>query len=145
MQKRMPICLFVMISLLSCSRQDIVKPQSFLNLKIEGLDDPIQWETLTAEWVDSLGYAELNATSYAFDRCTISLKNISGTGVFNVVSIAQFFYTDGIDFIPYNISGTLTITEVNQKGIRGCFSLLLESDYNGFTQKKISGDFGIIN
>lgn len=145
MQMRILTVLFASISLLSCNKQDIAKPQSFLNLKIEGADDAIRWETVTSKWVDSLGYAELNATSYSFDRCTISLRNITDTGAVNAVSIAQFYYTDGIDFMPNNISGTLIITEVNQNGIKGTFSLFLETGFNGSSRKKIYGDFCIIN
>jgi len=57
----------------------------------------------------------------------------------------KFYYTDGFDFKPYSISGSLTITQANDKEIRATFSLYTESNFNGFSGRRIAGDFCIIN
>jgi hypothetical protein len=142
---RIAIALFIVSSLLGCSKESIVKPYSFLNLRVEGQEEDIKWETITSNWIDTLGKADVEATSYYFERCTIHLNNITSVGSINALTLMQFYYTDGLDFKPYSISGTLTITQANDKAIRGTFSLYMESNFNGFLGRKITGDFGVIN
>lgn len=65
---RIAIGLFVVRSFLSCSKEAITKPYGFLNLRVEGQEEDIKWETVTALWIDSSGNADIEATSYYFDR-----------------------------------------------------------------------------
>ncbi len=142
---RIAIGLFVVCSFLSCSKEAIIKPYGFLNLRVEGQEDDIRWETINSKWIDSSGNADIEATSYYFDRCTIKLRNISNTGAISPLTLVQFYYTDGLDFKPYSISGSLIITQANDKAIKGIFTLYLESNFNGFQGKRVCGDFGIVN
>lgn len=64
---------------------------------------------------------------------TIHLNNITNVGSINPLTLMQFYYTDGLDFKPYSIFGTLTITQANDKAITGKFSLYMESNFNGFS------------
>ncbi|ODT52297.1 MAG: hypothetical protein ABS68_09310 [Niastella sp. SCN 39-18] len=137
--------MFLICNLLGCSKENITKPYGFLNLRIEGQEEDIKWETVIAKWIDTLGNADLEATSYYFDRCNIHLKNITGLGNVNPLTLMQFYYTDGLDFQPYAISGTLSITEISDKAIRGTFNLYLDNNFNGASGRRITGDFGIIN
>ena len=142
---RIAIGLLLISNFSSCSKERITKPYGFLILRIENAEEDIKWETVTGTWLDSTGNADLEATSYFFDRCNIHLKNINSLGNINPLTLMQFYYTDGIDFQPYAISGVLTITEADDKAIRGKFNLYLDNNYNGVSGRRITGDFGIIN
>jgi hypothetical protein len=142
---KIAIGLLLISNFLSCSKESITKPYGFLNLLVENQEEDIKWETITGTWIDSLGNADLEATSYYFDRCTIRLRNITALGNVNPLTLMQFYYTDGIDFKPNTISGVLTITEVSDKAIRGTFNLYFDNNYNGVSGRRITGDFGIIN
>lgn len=89
---RTVIALLIVSSLLGCSKESIVKPYSFLNLRVEGQEEDIKWETITGSWTDTLGTANIEATSYYFDRCTIKLKSITSTGTINPLTLMQFYY-----------------------------------------------------
>ena len=108
-----------------------------------GQENAVQWETVTTTWDQNTGKAELHANSYAFDQCVISLNNVVQPCTIGIDSIARFYYTDGVDFIPYTASGTLIIKEINAGGITGTFSITLESNHNSYLREEISGDFGI--
>jgi hypothetical protein len=145
MVKRIAIGLLVAISFISCSKEHITRPYGYLNLRVEGQEEDIKWETITSKWIDSLGNADIEATSYYFDRFAIHLQNIKSTGVVNPLTLMHFYYTDGVDFIPSALSGTLQITEANDKAVRGTFAVYFENNYNGVSGKRITGNFGIIN
>lgn len=138
------IGLCVLCGLLYCNKEDPGRPDSFLNLKVEGQEGNIVWKTVTGEWNNSLGQADLEATSHYFDRCTIQLENMTGTGTVSPLT-KNFYYTDGIDFRPYAISGTIRITEAGNKAFKGTFDIRLENNYNGVAGKQVTGDFGVIN
>jgi hypothetical protein len=142
---RIAIGLFLFSSYISCSKEGITKPYGFLNLRVEGYEEDIKWESISAKWIDTLGRADLEATSYYFDRCQIRLTNITAVGNINPLTLMRFYYTDGLDFQPNSISGTLTITEASDKAIRGTFNLYLDNNFNGVSGRRIIGDFGIIN
>ena len=74
------IGLLLFCNFLSCSKESITRPYSFLNLRIEGYEEDVKWETVRGTWIDSLGNANLEATSYYFDRCKIHLENITSLG-----------------------------------------------------------------
>ena len=126
---RIAIGLFLISNFLSCSKESITKPYGFLNLRVEGQEEDLKWETITATWIDTLGNADMEAASYYFDKCTIRLKNITNPRTINQLTLMQFYYTDGIDFKPYSISGTLTITHANDKAIKGTFLVYLEKQF----------------
>ncbi|HNP23946.1 MAG TPA: hypothetical protein PKM63_12455 [Panacibacter sp.] len=134
---------FILISLLSCNKDNTLKPGGFLHLQVAGQENAVQWETVTTTWDQNTGKAELHANSYAFDQCVISLNNVVQPCTIGIDSIARFYYTDGVDFIPYTASGTLIIKEINAGGITGTFSITLESNHNSYLREEISGDFGI--
>lgn len=142
---RIAIGLLLFCNFISCSKESITKPYGFLNLRVQGQEEDIKWESIKSVWIDSLGTAELEASSYYFDRCKIHLEGITGFGNVSTLTLMQFYYTDGIDFQPHAISGTLTITETSDKAIRGTFNLYLDNNYNGVSGKRITDDFGIIN
>lgn len=142
---RIAIGLLLIINFLGCSKEGITKPYGFLNLQVQGQDENIRWETIKGIWIDSLGNADLEATSYYFDRCKIHFEGITAIGTISPLTLMKFYYTDGIDFQPYANSGTLTVTEASDKAIRGTFNLYLDNSYNGVSGKRITGDFGIVN
>lgn len=136
---------FLFVIVISCKKEVNKKPESFLVLGLQGQEEDIRWEAITSNWNDSLGIAEMEATSYYFDRCIIHFKNISGAGEIKPVTVAQFYYTDGLDFVPYTVSGALTITQANRKEIRGTLKLYFENKNNSVSGNIITGRFGIIN
>lgn len=142
---RIAIGLLLFCNFLSCSKESITKPYGFLNLRVENQEEDIKWETITSSWIDSLGNVDLEGNNYYFDRCKIHLKGIKNLGIVSPLTLMQFYYTDGIDFQPYSISGVVTITEASDKAIRGTFNLYLDNNYNGITGRRITGDFGVIN
>lgn len=144
---RIAIGLLLISNFLSCSKESvsITKAYGFLNLRVENYEEDIKWETVSGTWIDSLGNADLEATAYYFDRCDIHLRNVTGLGNVNPLTLMQFYYTDGVDFRPNAISGVATITEANDKAIRGTFKLYLDNNYNGVSGRRITGDFGVIN
>lgn len=139
------IGLFLIGNFSGGSKENVTRPYGFLNLRVEGYDEDIKWESVSGVWIDSLGKLDMEATSYFFDRCTIHLENVRNTGNVNPLTLTKFYYTDGIDFKPYSISGSLTIKEASDKAIRGTFNLYFDNNYNGVSGKRISGDFGVIN
>ena len=52
---RIAIGLFVICHLLNCSKEGVTKSCGFLNLRVEGEEEDIRWESITSEWIDSLG------------------------------------------------------------------------------------------
>jgi hypothetical protein len=142
---RIAIGLLLISNFLSCSKENITKPYGFLNFRVEGQEEDIKWESIKGVWIDSLGNADLDPSSYYFDRCKIHLEGITGIGNISLLTLTQFYYTDGIDFQPYAISGTLTITEASDKAIKGTFNLYLDNNYNGVSGRRITGYFGVIN
>ena len=134
------------VPVIACKKEVNTKPESFLVLRLQEQEEDIRWETLSSCWNDSLGNADIEASSsYDFNRCSIHLKNIFGPVEISPVMLTQFYYTDGIDFMPYAVSGTLTITRANNKEIEGTFTLHFENNYNGVSGNNITGRFGIIN
>lgn len=143
---RIAIGLLLISSFLSCSKGSvgITKAYGYLNLRVENAEEDIKWETVSGTWIDSLGNADLEAAAYYFDRCNIHLRNITGLGNVNPLTLMQFYYTDGVDFQPNTISGIVTITEASDKAIRGTFKLYLDNNYNGVSGRRITGVFGVI-
>lgn len=139
------IGLLVVGSFLGCRKEYNPKPYGYLHLRVGGQEEDVKWETLSAEWADSLGKAELKASSYYFDHCTIRLKNITRPGVVNPLTILQFYYSDGLDFWPSGVRGTLIVTEASEKAIRGTFDVYFETNNNSATGKRVKGSFGIVN
>src|SRR5918993_2429242 len=97
-------------SFLSCKSEFTVRPYGYLNLKVEGQEEPIRWEVIVSKWTNHSGEAELEASGYAFDHCTIHLDHVTDTGSISSLTLRNFSYTDGLHFRPYALSGTLTIT-----------------------------------
>lgn len=75
---RIAIGVLLFCNFLSCSKESITRPYGFLNLRVEGYEEDIKGETVRGTWIDSLRNADLEATSYYFDRCKIHLQNITG-------------------------------------------------------------------
>ena len=61
------------------------------------------------------------------------------------LTLMKFYYTDGINFKPDAISGSLTIMEASDKAIRGTFNLYLNNNYNCALGRRIYGNFGVVN
>lgn len=142
---RIAIGLFLFCNISGCSKEGITKPYGFLNLRVENQEENIKWETVTATWIDSLGNADLEATSYYFDRCNIHLKNITASGNVDSLTLTEFYYTDEVDFHPFAVSGTITITQADDKAIRGTFNLYFDNNYNGVSGRRVTGEFCVIN
>lgn len=143
--KHLILCALIITSITDCTKVQVTKPYSYLNLRVEGQEDDIRWETIIGTWTDSLGNADLEATSYYFDRCNIHIKSITSLGNINPLTLMQFNYTDGIDLQPNAVSGTVTITQADDMAIRGKFNLYFDNNYNGVSGRRITGDFGIVN
>ena len=137
--------LFLIWNFSGCTQENIERAYGFLDLRVEGYDEDIKWESVSGIWIESLGKLDMEATSYFFDRCTIHLENVSNAGNVNPLTPMKFYYTDGIDFKPYAISGSITITEAINKATRGTFNLYMDNNYNGVSGKRISGDCGVVN
>ena len=133
---RIAIGLFLIGNLSGCSKENLTKSYGFLHLRIEGYEEDIKWESVSGMWIDSLGKLDMEATSYFFDRCTIHLDNVSNTGNVIPLTLTKFYYTDGIDFKPYAISGSLTITEASDKAIRGTFNFYLDNNITVFREEE---------
>ena len=131
---------FILISLLSCNKDNTLKP-GFLPA-VAGQENAVQWETVTTTWDQNTGKAELHANSYAFDQCVISLNNVVQPCTIGIDSDCRFYYTDGVDFIPYTASGTLIIKEINAGGTLPALSQSRSNNHNSYLREEISGDFG---
>ncbi|CAN5544135.1 hypothetical protein BH10BAC3_BH10BAC3_13000 [soil metagenome] len=123
---------FLFVIVISCKKEVNKKPESFLVLGLQGQEEDIRWEAITANWNESVGIAEMEATSYYFDRCIIHFRNISGAGEIKPVTLAQFYYTDGLDFVPYAISGALTITRQIEKKSEVHLNCVLKKNTTAF-------------
>ena len=128
-----------------CIKEDISKPYGFLHLRVGDNEEVIWWESIKVNWNDSLGSAYLEATSYFFDECRIQLKNIQGNGIITTLTLNQFYYTDGIDFRPFDVSGIFIINQADRNAIKGSFDVVFKNTFNGEGSKRITGNFGIIN
>ena len=60
------IGLLLFCNAISCSKESITKPYGFLNLRIQGQEEDIKWESIKGVWIDSLRTAESGATGYLF-------------------------------------------------------------------------------
>lgn len=137
--------LFIVINLSGCQKEVLPQTAGFLNLKVVGDDEATGWEMITSQWNDTTGDLDLEATSYSYARCSIHLKNIFSPTPVDPISLLQFYYTDGIDFLPYSVSGYLVISEADHKAIRGTFNLYFSNNNTAVAGKSITGSFAVIN
>ncbi|MCA0398826.1 MAG: hypothetical protein LCH51_15605 [Bacteroidetes bacterium] len=141
---RIAIGLLVLSNLTNCSKDDIFKPYSILNLRIEGYEEDLRWESVAGTWNKSTGKITLDASSYFFDHCTIYLLNIIDTGFVPNIDVTNFYYTDGLDFLPDTLtSGYIRITYFDTSIVSGEFRVSLGDDFNGVENKAVFGGFTI--
>jgi hypothetical protein len=129
---KIAIGLIVLSSLANCSKDGIFKPYSVLNIRMEGYEEDIRWESVAGTWNKSTGKVTLDASSYYFDHCTLYLLGIIDTGFVPNIGVTNFYYTDGLDFLPDTLtSGYIRITYLDTSTISGEFRVSLGDDFNG--------------
>ena len=141
---RIAIGLLVLSNLTNCSKDDISKPYSTLNLRVEGYEEDIRWESVAGTWNISTGKVTLDASSYYFDHFTLCLLNIIDTGFVPNIDVTKFYYIDGLDFFPDTLtSGYIRITYFDTSTVKGEFRICLGDDFNGAENNTVIGGFTI--
>ena len=145
MLKHRFIAVLLLCCFLSCHKESLHYPYGYLSLRIENQEDSIRWEVITFKWDDSLGNVRLDAFGTAFDQFRLNLDSIFNTGLIDPLTLTKFYYTNGIDLRPFDLSGQLLITQVSSKSITGTFDIHLANNYNGVNGKRVFGYFGVVN
>lgn len=142
MQKLLLILLT--LSFISCTKDAVVKPYSFVSVKFIDDEDYVFIETTEGSWDRNIKQAQLNATGYKNERFTLNLRNLTDTGNYPNPSIQNISYNDGFDFQPFKLkAGFIHIISVDSLSVRGDFRVSLEDDFNGAETRTIVGGFGI--
>lgn len=111
---------------------------------MEGYEEDIRWESVAGTWNNSAGKVTLDASSYYFDHCTLYLLSIIDTGFVPDIDVTNFYYTDGLDFLPDTLtSGYIRITYLDTSTISGEFRVSFDDDFNGAENKTVIGGFTI--
>jgi hypothetical protein len=85
MQKLLIILLT--LSCISCKKDAVVKPYSFVSVKYIEEDDYVFIETTYGCWDNNQKLAQLNATGYKNKRFNLNLPNLTDTGNYTTPSI----------------------------------------------------------
>jgi hypothetical protein len=110
MQKLLIILLT--LSCISCKKDAVVKPYSFVSVKYIEEDDYVFIETTYGCWDNNQKLAQLNATGYKNKRFNLNLPNLTDTGNYTTPSIITINYNDGLDFQPFKLkSGFVNIAD----------------------------------
>lgn len=142
MQKFLIILLTV--AFISCKKDAVVKPYSFVSVKFIDDEDYIFIETTEGSWDRNIKWAQLNATGYKNERFTLNLPNLTDTGDYPNPSIQNISYNDGFDFQPFKLkAGFIHISFIDSPSVRGDFRVSLEDDFNGAETRTVVGNFVI--
>jgi hypothetical protein len=141
--KKLAIILLT-LSCISCKKDAVIKPYSFVAVKFVGDEDYVFIETTEGGWDKNQKLAQLNATGYKNERFSLNLTNLTDTGNYPNPSITNITYTDGLDFQPFKLNdGYIHISYLDSLSVRGDFSVSLEDNFNGAEIRRVIGNFGI--
>lgn len=138
------LVLFCIFSL-GCSKGAFKKPYAFVELRLDGREESVQWQDITGNWDNSTGRTTIEASGYGTEQCTVDLEQVTHNGNVQPLNTAMFYFTDGVDLKPFGVSGVMTITDSDSNGVTGRFDLFLDNNYNGATGKRVYGEFGVVN
>ena len=142
MQKLLIILL--LLSCISCKKDGIVKPYSFVSIKFIEDDDYVFIETTEGSWNTNKKLVQLNATGYKNERFGLYLPSLTDTGNYPNPSVTNITYTDGLDFQPFKLkAGFIHISYIDSLSVRGDFNVSLEDNFDGAETRTIVGGFGI--
>jgi hypothetical protein len=142
MQKLLIILLT--LSCISCKKDAVVKPYSFVSVKFIEDEDYVFVETTEGNWDKNKKLAQLSATGYKNERFSLNLPNLTDTGNYPNPSIININYNDGLDFQPFKLkTGFIHIDFIDSLSVRGDFKVSLEDDFNGAESRTVVGGFGI--
>jgi len=129
--------------LLSCSKEDTLKPYAILSVRVDDIE--IFFEFTDATWDTTSHTLSIQANSYYNEVFRLTITNITGTITLSPPSISQIYF-EGLDFVPHIvIAGELRITNVSYPEINEAFSVSMEDNFNGVDVKQISGGFTLHN
>jgi hypothetical protein len=142
MQKLLIILLT--LSCISCKKDVVVKPYSFVEVKFIEDEDYVFIETTEGSWAKDQKLAQVLAIGYKNERFSLNLPNLIDTGNYPNPSIINITYNDGLDFQPFKLkSGFIHISFIDSLSVRGDFNVSLEDDFNGADTRTVVGGFGI--
>ena len=128
----------------SCNKTVGTKPYSFVHVKFEYDEYPIEMEEVTGDWNPNEQIAMLTAYSYRNERFRLHLTSLHDTGYYPNPTINKIYFTDGLDFDPVALnSGYIHINHLDSNIVTGDFKISLHDEFNGSEDKCIVGDFGI--
>jgi hypothetical protein len=128
----------------ACTRTETIKPFAYLSIKFVEDEEYVLMERIECIWEPDKKEAHLTAYGFKNERLTIDLPDLKQTGRYTDLSIKNFFYTDGVDFMPVRVdSGFIDITQMDASQIGGSFSVTLEDEYNGVEHRTVTGNFVI--
>jgi hypothetical protein len=88
---------------ISCKKNVVVKPYSFVAIKYIEEEDYVFIETTYGSWDKNQKLEQLNATWYKYERFSLNLPNLTDTGNYTTPSIINVNYNDGLDFQPFKL------------------------------------------
>lgn len=141
--RKLPLLFCILF--LGCSKSAFKKPYGYLELRMEGREESVKWQEITGNWNDSSRKMTIEANGYGAEQCTINLERVMRNGEIHPLNTTMFYFTDGLDFKPFAVSGVLTIIESDSKCARGTFNLFLDNNYNGAAGQRVCGEFGVVN
>lgn len=144
MINRVLILICLCISCIACHADEAIKPYAYLSMKFIEDEDYVLMERIECQWLPNEKQASLSAYGYKSEKFNIYLPGLMSTGKYPNLTIDNFFYTDGSDFVPFRVdSGYLEITQIDSSKVGGTFSVTLEDKFNGVEHRTIVGNFVI--
>jgi hypothetical protein len=128
----------------SCKKDLTIGPYSILSVRFIEDEEYIFIKTPEASWDFNGSTAKLYARGYKFEQFNLHLSALQTTGFYPTPTIQNISYTDGLDFIPFKVSGGfINITYLDSLTVKGIFQVSLEDNFNGAENRTITGGFGI--
>lgn len=141
--KRFLLILIVLV-ITSCSKSSNL-PYTYLDVEVSGLPGKLKLEELRGEW-SSLNHAKIEATSFDYHQIYLNLSNVSDTGSIHGLAPENIRLTDAKGFSSTSIvSGRIRIKVRDAKKILGELDIVFEGNNQPGYNKRLSGEFGIVN
>ncbi|MBC6490406.1 hypothetical protein ACFSQD_08785 [Flavihumibacter stibioxidans] len=101
-------------------------------------------ETVEGNWDINTKVANLTGVGYQNQRFLLYLPNLRDTGFYPNPTISNCSYNDGIDFMPFKITGGfIRIARFDSVSVSGNFQISMQDDFNGAVIRTVVGEFGI--
>ena len=137
-------CIVGLLAVISCGKEENNNFYSLLSVKFIEDEDYIFIKTIDGNWDQTNKLAWLNATGFKHENFQLYLPNLTDTGNYPTPAITNINYSDGLNFMSFKLNyGFIHISKIDSLSLTGDFQVSLASNFNGYVNRIIVGNFGI--